>query len=350
VPLWGCFVLCVLTVGPAAFYNQPPQHGHPLPLPTLSASTHPTYSLPSIGAGPSPAQPNSSQQQQREPPAPVQSSPQTAPAGMGMHSQPSPQLTSQGAQITGMVTGQGPPQPPQSATALPNVSGAGQNGPAQLVAGAAATGPPQQGGAQGPPGNGPGGPILNVGNSPVFQRLAMVSSNRSSFKSSGASRIIAPYQTLSHTNSFPNQPQYPYPPPVSYTHTFLNPQTRHTMPASFASDSSDQNEPLELDPVVRAEMAAWRQTQGDTAPSSSHVSTQSLQASNCRLQYTQYFGTEQDALSYLDQVKYQFQEQPDVYNKFLDIMKDFKSQAYVPLPLNCAPVHGPTSLTGHLPF
>ncbi|KAK4170330.1 transcriptional regulatory protein SIN3 [Cladorrhinum sp. PSN259] len=33
-----------------------------------------------------------------------------------------------------------------------------------------------------------------------------------------------------------------------------------------------------------------------------------------------------DALSYLDQVKVQFQEQPDVYNKFLDIMKDFKSQ------------------------
>lgn len=38
-----------------------------------------------------------------------------------------------------------------------------------------------------------------------------------------------------------------------------------------------------------------------------------------------------DALSYLDQVKFQFQDQPDVYNKFLDIMKDFKSQAYVVL-------------------
>jgi paired amphipathic helix protein Sin3a len=40
-------------------------------------------------------------------------------------------------------------------------------------------------------------------------------------------------------------------------------------------------------------------------------------------------GFVQDALSYLDQVKYQFQDQPDVYNKFLDIMKDFKSQAQV---------------------
>ena len=35
-----------------------------------------------------------------------------------------------------------------------------------------------------------------------------------------------------------------------------------------------------------------------------------------------------DALTYLDQVKLQFQERPDVYNKFLDIMKEFKSQTY----------------------
>ena len=34
-----------------------------------------------------------------------------------------------------------------------------------------------------------------------------------------------------------------------------------------------------------------------------------------------------DALSYLDAVKVQFQEKPEVYNHFLDIMKDFKSQA-----------------------
>ena len=35
----------------------------------------------------------------------------------------------------------------------------------------------------------------------------------------------------------------------------------------------------------------------------------------------------QDALSYLDQVKVQFADRPDVYNRFLDIMKDFKSGA-----------------------
>lgn len=33
-----------------------------------------------------------------------------------------------------------------------------------------------------------------------------------------------------------------------------------------------------------------------------------------------------DALGYLDRVKAQFLDQSDVYNRFLDIMKDFKSQ------------------------
>ena len=36
-----------------------------------------------------------------------------------------------------------------------------------------------------------------------------------------------------------------------------------------------------------------------------------------------------DALSYLDAVKRQFSESPTVYNKFLDIMKDFKNQRCV---------------------
>ena len=40
-----------------------------------------------------------------------------------------------------------------------------------------------------------------------------------------------------------------------------------------------------------------------------------------------FFPGAQDALSYLDQVKVRFSDQPDVYNRFLDIMKDFKSQA-----------------------
>lgn len=36
-----------------------------------------------------------------------------------------------------------------------------------------------------------------------------------------------------------------------------------------------------------------------------------------------------DALAYLDQVKGRFSDKPNVYNQFLDIMKDFKSQSLV---------------------
>lgn len=50
-----------------------------------------------------------------------------------------------------------------------------------------------------------------------------------------------------------------------------------------------------------------------------------LLANECREPLLIYIS--QDALSYLDQVKVRFVDQPDVYNRFLDIMKDFKSQA-----------------------
>lgn len=36
-----------------------------------------------------------------------------------------------------------------------------------------------------------------------------------------------------------------------------------------------------------------------------------------------------DAVVYLDSIKIQFQERPDVYNDFLDIMKEYKGQLYV---------------------
>jgi len=36
-----------------------------------------------------------------------------------------------------------------------------------------------------------------------------------------------------------------------------------------------------------------------------------------------------DALTYLDDVKVQFQDKPDVYNHFLDIMKEFKNELLV---------------------
>ena len=50
-----------------------------------------------------------------------------------------------------------------------------------------------------------------------------------------------------------------------------------------------------------------------------------------------------DALTYLDAVKVQFQDKPDVYNNFLDIMKDFKSEVCVHRPYLC-PTNTPHSI------
>lgn len=62
------------------------------------------------------------------------------------------------------------------------------------------------------------------------------------------------------------------------------------------------------------------QTSTPVMPSNDNASSENTTSTSARaLNVT-------DALSYLDAVKVQFQEKPDVYNHFLDIMKDFKSQ------------------------
>lgn len=66
---------------------------------------------------------------------------------------------------------------------------------------------------------------------------------------------------------------------------------------------------------------AGSQSPPTTAPSSAPQGPQQQSPSSCqRLKV-------EDALSYLDQVKYKFGNKPQVYNDFLDIMKEFKSQS-----------------------
>ncbi|KAJ3283299.1 Transcriptional regulatory protein sin3 [Borealophlyctis nickersoniae] len=82
------------------------------------------------------------------------------------------------------------------------------------------------------------------------------------------------------------------------------------------------------------------QTPPASAPLPSHLSASSTVASlavaeaaaNAVSQYRPL--NVKDALSYLDQVKIQFSDQPEVYNRFLDIMKDFKSQRYIAITSN----------------
>ncbi|KAJ8675395.1 hypothetical protein QAD02_011181 [Eretmocerus hayati] len=86
----------------------------------------------------------------------------------------------------------------------------------------------------------------------------------------------------------------------------MAPQT--TMPSS-------QAQPLQQQPAaIRHKIG-----QAPTPPITNLSSTTSSQSFQ-RLKV-------EDALSYLDQVKYKFSDQPQVYNDFLDIMKEFKSQS-----------------------
>jgi len=71
-----------------------------------------------------------------------------------------------------------------------------------------------------------------------------------------------------------------------------------------------------------AQMYPWMQPGGGNAPSTDSQMSQTVQ----QQQQFQRLKVE-DALSYLDQVKLQFSGQPQVYNDFLDIMKEFKSQS-----------------------
>jgi histone deacetylase complex regulatory component SIN3 len=42
-----------------------------------------------------------------------------------------------------------------------------------------------------------------------------------------------------------------------------------------------------------------------------------------------------DAFAFLDAVKRCYADRPQVYQSFLDIMKDFKTQRYLPLARDC---------------
>jgi paired amphipathic helix protein Sin3a len=64
-----------------------------------------------------------------------------------------------------------------------------------------------------------------------------------------------------------------------------------------------------------------------TTSSSSSSATTTTTSNNDNISNQFYRLKVEDALSYLDQVKLQFERSPDVYNQFLEIMKEFKSQA-----------------------
>jgi paired amphipathic helix protein Sin3a len=76
---------------------------------------------------------------------------------------------------------------------------------------------------------------------------------------------------------------------------------------------------LLLQPVVPEAMESPTETSAAESPQRTNFPAYSEPQTERPLNVT-------DALSYLDAVKVRFVDQPDVYNHFLDIMKEFKSQ------------------------
>lgn len=63
------------------------------------------------------------------------------------------------------------------------------------------------------------------------------------------------------------------------------------------------------------------QQQQSSAPATTPISTSSSVASGSTTQSMQL----NDAFAYLDRVRAEFADQPEIYNKFLQVMREFKS-------------------------
>ena len=98
------------------------------------------------------------------------------------------------------------------------------------------------------------------------------------------------------------------------------PLTVATQPVSVPQNVP-QTTPSHSQPHIAQLYPPWMQPAGGSAPSTDSQMSQTVQQ-----QQFQRLKVE-DALSYLDQVKLQFSGHPQVYNDFLDIMKEFKSQS-----------------------
>jgi len=90
-----------------------------------------------------------------------------------------------------------------------------------------------------------------------------------------------------------------------------------------------QQQPPPAPPVQQSLMVPFPGASGQPAPAGLNQAAQQpiLNVSRVDRPTKHSNMTFQDALTYLDQVKVQFADHPDVYNRFLDIMKDFKSGA-----------------------
>ncbi|CAM0137869.1 unnamed protein product [Umbelopsis sp. WA50703] len=137
---------------------------------------------------------------------------------------------------------------------------------------------------------------------------------------------------MSERGNPPTLPPPPPPPSTSVSGTSLmshspsasSPMSTSSIPPPSSSIPRPPNSPQSSHAVPVPSPSQTAQ-QLPTASSSSALTSSQQQQQQQAGGYRPL--NVRDALSYLDQVKVKFSDQPDVYNRFLDIMKDFKSQA-----------------------
>lgn len=136
----------------------------------------------------------------------------------------------------------------------------------------------------------------------------------------------SPYQTTSvneRVNSVhkgPSQESHATPPPPFDIHRTPTPPQ---LPLLHSNVSNSPSYSRQRTPVTESVVENNNNNNNHT-----HLISQTSSAPNSTNASNGYRPLNvKDALTYLDQVKVKFSEQPEVYNRFLDIMKEFKSQA-----------------------
>lgn len=159
---------------------------------------------------------------------------------------------------------------------------------------------------------------------PSFNSISKGAAAVSSSQSSNISLPSANELLNNATNNVENKTILP-PPPISQSQP--QPIPVSNTPSLAATTSINSNVTKEQTGTATASTSAVNRlpTNDQTAPVSTlALATSDLTDEQKNPNYKPL--NVKDALYYLDQVKLQFRNQTDVYNNFLDIMKDFKSQ------------------------
>ncbi|OXB44336.1 hypothetical protein B1J92_E02475g [Nakaseomyces glabratus] len=117
----------------------------------------------------------------------------------------------------------------------------------------------------------------------------------------------------------------PLPPATKKPEIKLHPLPQQQQPRIYTQQQPQQQQILQQD----QQEILQNQRQGSTGASETSTTQSPLVSGPAQTQGDPMSYRPlnvKDALSYLEQVKFQFHTRPDIYNLFLDIMKDFKSQ------------------------